>query len=81
VGSGIRYAYIDGKLFDGGVQRVHENKDEICGPGSLLGVQGRLGRGLAQPSDNPTLRLPGAILAFNAGGTKERPPKRAFFVG
>ena len=35
-----------------------------CGPGSLLGVQGT-GRGLAQPSDNPTLRLPGATLTFN----------------
>ena len=33
-------------------------------PRLIAGVQGS-GRGLAQPSDNPTLRLPGATLTFN----------------
>ena len=38
----------------------HSIAMRICGPGS-----GKLGRGLAQPSDNRTLRLPDVILAFN----------------
>ena len=34
-------------------------------PRLIAGGAGKTGRGLAQPSDNPTLRLPGATLTFN----------------
>ena len=57
-----------------------------CGPGSLLGCRER-GRGLAQPSDNPTLRLPGATLTFNereieGNGTRcAYSPQRKLFNG
>ena len=42
----------------------------------IAGVQGS-GRGLAQLSDNPTLRLPGATLTFNERDIEGRSIRRA----
>ena len=40
-------------------------------PRLIAGGAGTLGQGLAQPSNNPTLRLPDVILAFNEWQLKQ----------
>ena len=52
-------------------KRTHHRRNENLRPRLVAGGAGKLGRGLAQPSDNPTLRLPDVILAFNEWQLKQ----------
>ena len=52
-------------------KRTQHRKNENLRPRLIAGGAGKLGRGLAQPSDNPILRLPDVILAFNEWQLKQ----------
>jgi hypothetical protein len=52
-------------------KRTQHRQNENLRPRLIAGGAGKLGRGLAQPSDNPTLRLPDVILAFSEWQLKQ----------
>jgi hypothetical protein len=52
-------------------KRTQHRKNENLRPRLIAGGAGKLGRGLAQPSDDPTLRLPDVILAFSEWQLKQ----------